>query len=324
MVRGAKGSRVTLVVKKPSDEITTIRITRDVVVIEESYARGATVQLKGGKTFGYIYLPAFYGSDSGRTARSDVQRLLAEMRNRKVAGVLIDLRTNGGGLLGDSVELAGLFIDKGPVVQTQVGGGERQILEDEEKGTAFDAPVVVMVDRFSASASEIVAGALQDYHRAVIVGTGPTHGKGTVQIIADLDRLMRGKDELGVFKVTVQQFFRVNGESTQWKGVVPDILLPDPAGHIEAGERSLENSIPFSKIEPLPHRTGPRPGRCPSWSRSAPSGSPPATSSPRSTPAPSCSGAQGRHQGAAATPPAWLAQPQGKPAPPIERRVPPT
>jgi carboxyl-terminal processing protease len=251
MVRGPKGTVVTLVVKKPTDEVQTVRITRDVVVIEESYARGATLQVKGGKVYGYIYLPSFYGVDGGRTAKSDVERLLRELRAKKVSGVVLDLRSNGGGLLNDSVELAGLFVDEGPIVQTQVYDGTRTVLADEDRGTAFDAPVVVMVDRFSASASEIVAGAMQDYHRAVIVGTNATHGKGTVQIVADLDRLTRSKDELGSFKVTAQQFFRVNGDSTQWKGVVPDILLPDPAGHLETGERSLENSIPFSSIPPV-------------------------------------------------------------------------
>ena len=141
-------------------------------------------------------------------------------------------------------------------MQTQQSDGTRTRLEDDEKGTAFDGQVVVLVDRFSASASEIVAGALQDYQRAVIVGTGPTHGKGTVQVIADLDRLT-GSSDLGVLKITVQQFFRVNGASTQWQGVVPDIVLPDPVGHIDSGERSLENSIPWTQIEPLAHQDWP-------------------------------------------------------------------
>jgi carboxyl-terminal processing protease len=257
MVRGPKGSIVTLAVKKSTGQVETIVITRDVVVIEDSYARGATLQLKGGKQFGYIYLPSFYGSSTNRTGRTDVEKLLGQMRARKLSGVILDLRGNGGGLLGDSVDLAGLFFDRGPVVQTQVYDGKRSVLSDDDSGAKFDGTVIVMVDRFSASASEIVAGALQDYHRAVIVGTGATHGKGTVQIIADLDRVVASEESLGVVKLTVQQFFRVNGESTQWKGVVPDIVLPDPAGHVESGERSLEHSIPFSKIEPLSHQDWP-------------------------------------------------------------------
>jgi carboxyl-terminal processing protease len=257
MIRGPKGTLVTLVVKKPSEELETISITRDVVVIEESYARGAVLQpAKAKRGFGYINLPSFYGAQRGgppRSASTDVRRLLEEMQKRNVAGVVIDLRANGGGLLGDSVDLTGLLIDKGPVVQTQVSDGTKKTLADSSGGTSFSGPVVVMVDRFSASASEIVAGALQDYKRAVIIGTSATHGKGTVQVLADLAELTGSGDDLGALKVTVQQFFRVSGASTQWQGVVPDIVLPDPSAHIESGERELENSIPWSQITAVPH-----------------------------------------------------------------------
>jgi carboxyl-terminal processing protease len=149
--------------------------------------------------------------------------------------------------------MTGALIDKGPVVQVQDNRGRRETLKDDQPGTDFDGPVIVLVDRFSASASEIVASALQDYHRAIIVGTGPTHGKGTVQTLVDLDRVTGGQIELGELKITVQQFFRVSGASTQREGVTPDVLLPDPAGHIEAGERQLEHAIPWSSISPAPH-----------------------------------------------------------------------
>jgi carboxyl-terminal processing protease len=261
MIRGPKGTRVTLTVEKPTGETKVIAITRDVVVIEEAYARGAVIQPKGSpKTYGYIYLPSFYGgqmSGSKRTAAGDVRRLLAEMKKRKVAGVVIDIRGNGGGLLDDAVEMTGLLIDKGPVVQTQQSDGNRDVLNDDHAGITFDGAAVVMVDRFSASASEILAGALQDYRRAVVVGTGPTHGKGTVQVLADLDKMGGNTEPLGSLKITIQQFFRVSGASTQWQGVVPDILLPDPAGHVEAGERQLDNSIPWSQIDPVPYRKWP-------------------------------------------------------------------
>jgi len=262
MIRGPKGTRVTLTVEKPTGDTKVIAITRDVVVIEEAYARGAVLQMKGSpKAYGYIYLPSFYGgqiSGTKRSAAGDVRRLLAEMRKRKLAGVILDIRGNGGGLLEDSVEMTGLFIDRGPVVQTQQSDGNREVLNDDQAGTTFDGTAVVLVDRFSASASEILAGALQDYKRAVIVGTGPTHGKGTVQVLADLDR-MGGEtsEKLGSLKITIQQFFRVSGASTQWQGVVPDILLPDPVGYIEAGERQLDNSIPWSQIDPVPHKKWP-------------------------------------------------------------------
>ena len=261
MIRGPKGTRVTLTVEKPTGETKVIAIQRDVVVIEEAYARGAVLQQKGNpKAYGYIYLPSFYGGQTSGTKRSaagDVRRLLAEMKKKKLAGVIIDIRGNGGGLLDDAVEMTGLLIDKGPVVQTQVSDGNREVLGDDQAGTTFDGAAVVLVDRFSASASEILAGALQDYKRAVVVGTGPTHGKGTVQVLADLDKMGGDTEPLGSLKITIQQFFRVSGASTQWQGVVPDILLPDPAGHIEAGERQLDNSIPWSQIDPVPHRKWP-------------------------------------------------------------------
>src|SRR6185436_8597688 len=156
---------------------------------------------------------------------------------------------------GDAIEMTGALIDKGPVVQVQDNRGRREVLSDDHRGTDYDGPVIVLVDRFSASASEILAGALQDYHRAIIVGTGATHGKGTVQTLADLDRATGGKVDLGVLKITVQQFFRVTGSSTQREGVTPDIILPDPAGHIESGERQLEHAIPWSQVPPAPHDT---------------------------------------------------------------------
>jgi carboxyl-terminal processing protease len=259
MIRGPKNTVVTLSVEKPTGDPVTIAITRDVVVIEESFARGAVVQPKGGKRpFGYIYLPGFYGGQgSDRSAAADVKRLLVEMKKRKLAGVVIDMRGNGGGLLDDAVDMTGHLVDRGPVVQTQLGDGNRDILGDDHAGTAYDGAVVVMIDQFSASASEIVAGALQDYKRAVLVGTAPTHGKGTVQVLADLDRLGGGGEDLGSLKLTVQQFFRVSGASTQWQGVVPDITLPNPTAHVESGERSLDNSIPWSQIDPVPHQDWP-------------------------------------------------------------------
>jgi carboxyl-terminal processing protease len=256
MIRGPKGTVVHLRIQKPTGAQESIAITRDVIVVEESYARGAVLSHKGQPAYGYIYLPSFYGGKNAgqRTAAGDVRRLLTEMKARKVAGVVLDIRGNGGGLLGDSIEMTGSLIDHGPVVQVQDNRGHRETLSDDQRGTDFDGPVIVLVDRFSASASEILAGALQDYHRAIIVGTGPTtHGKGTVQTLADLDRVTGGQVELGVLKITVQQFFRVSGSSTQREGVTPDIVLPDPAGHIEAGERQLEHAIPWSQIPPAAH-----------------------------------------------------------------------
>jgi carboxyl-terminal processing protease len=261
MIRGPKGTVVTLTVKKSDKRILPIPITRDVVIVEDAYARGATLNLGPKQAgMGYIQLPSFYGNTRSlrgqtpeREATGDVRALLAYFAKQKSPGVIIDLRGNGGGLLNHANDITGLLIDEGPVVAARNAEGELQVLGDEEPGVVFGGHVIVLVDRFSASASEILAGALQDYGRALIVGTGPTHGKGTVQAMIDLDRLGRaGEESLGVAKLTVQQFFLVDGESTQWRGVIPDVVLPDPAAHVESGERYLENAIPWSKIDPLP------------------------------------------------------------------------
>jgi carboxyl-terminal processing protease len=255
MVRGPKNTVVRLRIKKQAGTEETIAITRDVVVIEDAYARGAILSRTNGQQYGYIHLPSFYGGRQAgqRTAAGDVGKLLRELRQAKVAGVILDIRGNGGGLLGDSVEMADELIDAGPVVQVQDSRGKREVHTADKRGVDFDKPMIVLVDQFSASASEILAGALQDYNRAIIVGTGPTHGKGTVQTIADLDRATGGKVELGVLKITIQQFFRVNGSSTQKEGVLPDIVLPNPAGHLETGERELEHAIAWSQIDAAPH-----------------------------------------------------------------------
>jgi carboxyl-terminal processing protease len=255
MIRGPKNTVVKLRVQKPAGTTETVAITRDVIVIEAAYARGALVTPAGGATYGYIHLPSFYnGKQTGqRASGEDVAKLLAEMKDRRVKGVVLDLRSNGGGVLGDAIEVTGALIDRGPVVQVQDSDGTRKVLADKKAGVAFDGPVVVLVDRFAASASEIVAGALQDYQRAVIVGTGPTHGKGTVQTLADLDAATGGAIELGVVKLTVQQYFRISGASTQREGVAPDIVLPDPAGHVESGERELDNAIPWSSVDEVSH-----------------------------------------------------------------------
>ncbi len=255
MIRGPKNSVVTLRVRKPAGTDEVVSITRDVIVIEEAYARGAVLTRKGLPAFGYIHLPSFYGgSGSGqRTSSEDVHKLLSELAAKKVRGVILDLRSNGGGILRDAIDLTGHLIDHGPVVQVQDSRGRKEVLSDDDRGLAFDGQVIVLVDHFSASASEIVAGALQDYRRALIVGTGPTHGKGTVQTLADLDSVGGTQLDLGVLKLTIQQFFRVSGSSTQREGVVPDIVLPDPAGHIDAGEQSLPHALPWSKISAAPH-----------------------------------------------------------------------
>lgn len=262
MIRGPKGTVVTLTVKKPEGVVETIPIRRDVVQVEATYARAAVLDLgPNHDAMGYVHLPGFYGDIGNgpprpgeRNATDDVRALLAELAKRKVGGIIVDLRGNGGGLLSHARDISGLFIPKGPVVQTRGSDGKTDVLSDRDPTVTYSGNVVVMVDRFSASAAEILAAALQDYGRAVIVGTGPTHGKGTVQAVVELDRLLEqpGKDSLGVFKLTIEQYFRVTGGSVQWKGVTPDVTLPDPAAFVKSGERTLDHSIPWTAVDAVP------------------------------------------------------------------------
>ena len=256
MVRGKKGTNVTLSVRHPSGDAELITITRDDVSVEDTYARGAVLTRPGSGAIGYIHLPGFYGGRGAgqRTAAGDVGKLLTQMKEKKVKGVIIDIRQNGGGLLGDAIEMSGEMIDQGPVVQVQDNKGRKQVLGDDKPGTNFDGPVIVLIDQFSASASEILAGAMQDYGRAVIVGaSASTHGKGTVQTVIDLDQATGNNLDLGVIKLTIEQFFRVSGASTQREGVKPDIVLPNPTASIESGEKTLEHAIPWSQLPAAPH-----------------------------------------------------------------------
>ncbi|MBS2011735.1 MAG: carboxy terminal-processing peptidase [Deltaproteobacteria bacterium] len=253
MIRGPKGTVVILKVKKADGTLDTISITRDVVRIEAAYARGAILKTKANGDVGYVHLPSFYGESQKpgeRNATGDVRALLTQLTKKGVTSMVLDLRGNGGGLLTHARDIAGLFVKEGPVVQTKDGKGAVEVLRDKDPSVAFDGQVVVLVDRFCASAAEIVAGALQDYERAVVVGTSATHGKGTVQAVIDLDRQTKNHgDPLGLYKVTIQEYFRVSGGSTQLKGVVPDVLLPDPTSFVDSGERTLPHAIPWSKID---------------------------------------------------------------------------
>lgn len=253
MIRGPKGTVVILKVKKADETIKTISITRDVIRIEASYARGAILKTKGSGDVGYVHLPGFYGESKKpgeRNATDDMRTILTQLTKKGVTSLVFDLRGNGGGLLTHARDIAGLFVKEGPVVQTKDGKGNVEVLRDRDPSVAFSGNVVVLVDRFCASAAEIVAGALQDYERAVVVGTSATHGKGTVQAVIDLDQQTKAKgDPLGLYKVTIEEYFRVSGGSTQLKGVVPDVLLPDPTSFVESRERTLPHAIPWSTID---------------------------------------------------------------------------
>lgn len=258
LIRGKKGTEVRLTVKKPDGRRLIIPIIRDVVEIEETFVKGTTIDdEQSGKAFGYIKVPSFYRDYSGKTERNvtdDLRDELRRLQQENITGLILDLRNNGGGSLADAVSVTGLFIDIGPVVQIRNGAGKKRILRDDDKGVEYSGPMIVLVNRFSASASEILAGALQDYGRALIVGDEHTHGKGTVQALLDLDRYagLRGMKKympLGAVKVTIQKFYRISGESTQEKGVTPDIVLPSRLDGLESGEKYLDNALPWDHIE---------------------------------------------------------------------------
>jgi len=260
LIRGKKGSEVRLTVKKPNGLIKQIAIVRDVVETEDTYARGTLLELEGSKV-GYIHLPKFYrdfNDRSGRNCTDDVRKELVKLKRLGAQGVVLDLRNNGGGALEDARMISGLFIEKGPIVQVKASTGSVEVLADTDPSVEFDKPVLVLINRFSASASEIVAAALQDYQRALIVGGEFSHGKGTVQLVVDLDNyvapMARAYSPLGALKITIQKFFRVNGASTQYKGVTPDVVLPDPYAHLDSGEQFLKHSIPWGKVPAVEYK----------------------------------------------------------------------
>lgn len=264
LIRGKKGTEVRLTLKKQDGTQQVIAIVRDTVELEETFARSAVI--RDGKTagvFGYIKLPAFYGEvtvhDRGgsvRNATEDMKKELKTLESGDIKGLILDLRHNGGGLLADAVKIAGLFIGQGPVVQIRSSSGKTNVLSNKDTVASYRGPLVVLVDEVSASASEILAGALQDYGRAVIIGGPHTHGKGTVQRMVDLDDVipfpnMDKFKPLGALEMTVQKFYRVTGESTQYKGIVPDIVLPDRLRCMKIGERYLDFALPWDKVTPV-------------------------------------------------------------------------
>jgi len=270
LIRGKKGTEVHLTIRRPGMKNLVIPIVRDVVIIEESFVKSAMVtDPDTGNHYGYIKVPSFYrdfestrNGGNGRNSTDDVREAIQSFDVNEMTGLILDLRNNGGGALTDAVGITGLFIGEGPVVQVRNGDGASKVLRNFSKEVAYQGPLVVMVNRFSASASEIVAGALQDYGRAVVVGSEHTHGKGTVQVIMDLDdnltlRNMRQYMPLGALKVTTQKFYRVSGDSTQYRGVVPDIVLPDRSQYNEYGERYLDYSLPWDRIEEVEHKDWP-------------------------------------------------------------------
>ena len=261
LIKGKKGSEVRLTVRKPDGSTKIISIIRDVVVVDEKYAQSSVITDKGQK-IGYLRLPGFYADfndDGGRSSSDDVKKELAKLNAEGVKGVVMDLRFNGGGSLGDAVSMAGLFMDSGPMVQVRDGQGRTTVMTDNDPRVQYSGPLVILVNKYSASASEILAAAIQDYHRGVIMGSTSTYGKGTVQRIFDLDEALPSElnsiKPIGSLKLTTQKFYRVNGGSTQFKGVLSDIVVPDLYSYLDQGEKESDYPLKWDEIQPARYRT---------------------------------------------------------------------
>lgn len=255
MIRGKKGTEVRLTIKKEEGDEQIISIIRDVVELEDVFAKSLIFDGVGeGERIGYIYLPSFYvdfNDRNGRSCAKDVAKELEKLKAEEVDGVILDLRDNGGGGLNEVVDMSGLFIEKGPIVQVKSRGRAPEVLKDTDSSVQYDGPLVVMTNFNSASASEILAAALQDYGRAVIVGSNSTFGKGTVQRVIDLDRTIRGFEQykpLGDLHLTIQKYYRINGGSVQLRGVTPDIILPDVYHYIKTGEKDQKYPLAWTEI----------------------------------------------------------------------------
>ena len=253
-IKGPKGTEVRLTVKKVDGTITVISLLRDVVETEETYAKSSVVE-KDGVKYGIIYLPKFYinfENQDSRDAAKDVAMEVERLKKEGVQGIIMDVRDNGGGSLKTVVDITGLFIKSGPVVQVKSSNRNKEVLYDEDERIQWEGPLVVLVNNFSASASEILAAAIQDYNRGVIIGSKQTYGKGTVQNVIDLNNFVRGNafGDLGALKTTTQKFYRINGGSTQLEGVHSDVVIPDRYAYLDMGERDFNNALPFTKIDP--------------------------------------------------------------------------
>ena len=257
LIKGPKGTNVILTVKKVNGTIEDLKITRDVVELEETYAKSSIVK-KDGKTFGVINLPKFYvdfEDYNKRNAASDLKLEIERLKEQGMEGLVLDLRNNGGGSLQTVVDMGGLFIKDGPIVQVKTAGQDKEVLVDKDRSIVWDGPLVILVNELSASASEILAAAMQDYKRAIVIGSKQTYGKGTVQNVLDLNRMVRNNTngDMGALKFTTQKFYRINGGSTQLEGVKSDVVVPDRYSYIDFGEKDQENPLPWDKIDPVPY-----------------------------------------------------------------------
>lgn len=249
-IKGKKGTEVRLTVKKIDGTIKVVSIIRDIVELEETFVKSSIIK-KDGRTFGLINLPKFYidfDEKNFRNSATDMAHEIERLKKEDVEGILLDLRNNGGGSLQTAIEISGLFINKGPIVQVKYRDAKPDVKNDHDPKIQWSGPLVVLVNELSASASEIFAAAMQDYHRAVIIGGKQTYGKGTVQSVLDLNKYHNLNEDLGALKITIQKFYRINGGSTQMEGVHSDIMLPSRYSYMEIGERDSKNALKFDKV----------------------------------------------------------------------------
>ena len=254
LIKGPKGTNVILTLKKVDGKIEDLSIPRDEIELEETYAKSTIVE-KGGTTFGVINLPKFYidfEDVNSRNAATDVKKEIERLKSEGMQGLVLDLRGNGGGSLKTVVDMGGLFIEQGPIVQVRSTGEDKEVLKDTDRSIEWEGPLVILVNELSASASEILAAAMQDYKRAIVIGSKQTYGKGTVQNIVDLNRMIRSNTngDMGAFKFTTQKYYRINGGSTQLEGVKSDVVVPDRFSYIDIGEKDQENPLEWDEIAP--------------------------------------------------------------------------
>ena len=254
LIKGPKGTQVFLTIKRVDGAIEIVVVNRDIVVLEETYAKSSLIN-DTSDVYGLINLPKFYVNFKDyqqRNAATDVKKEIEQLKEKNVKGIILDLRNNGGGSLKTVVDMTGYFFKEGPVVQVKSTGGKKEVLRDVDPSVIWDGPLVILVNEFSASASEIIAAALQDYKRAIILGSKQTFGKGTVQNVFDLNKMITGGTygDLGALKVTTDKFYRVNGGSTQLEGVKSDIIFPDRYSSIDMGEKDQNNPLSWDRITP--------------------------------------------------------------------------
>lgn len=257
LIRGEKGTKVTLTVEKKDKTIKEVTMIREEVAIEDTFARSIMVSSKDGKKYGFINLPSFnadFEDEKGRNASDDIKNELVKLKAQNVQGIILDLRNNGGGSLTEVGDILGLFMNTGPYVQVKDGNGKIQTLKNKTSAPLWTGPLVIMQNELSASASEILAGAVQDYGRGVVIGSPQSFGKGTVQTFVDLNRFLNTNDDFGSLKLTIQKFYRVTGESTQRKGIESDFKMKDFFTYAEIGERYDDYALAWDKIPAVPYQ----------------------------------------------------------------------